>query len=75
MESGSQNPISPWTKEDGQMLKLLDEFLSKKASWTLSTSDAVHLYRILVWVASLEKKIEQSQVEIVSVKKVKKKDE
>lgn len=63
------SPLSPWNSEDLKSLSTLDDLLTKKASWTsLSTAEAVSLYKTLVWIAGLRKKIEDSQAEIISVR-------
>jgi hypothetical protein len=59
--------LSAWSKDDITQHKNLDDLLSKKASWTVTTAELVQVYRALVWVASLKDKIEKSQVEDVKV--------
>lgn len=67
--------LSPWTTEDINKLKQLDNFLSKKATWQINTAEVVQLYQTLVWVAQLEKKIDSSIAEIVQVSEYKKPEE
>ncbi len=64
--------LSPWTTEDINKLKQLDNFLSKKATWQITTAEVVQLYQTLVWVAQLEKKIDSSIAEIIQVSEYKK---
>jgi hypothetical protein len=66
----SEQALSPWSKEDLKQLEQLDALLSKKVEWNLNTSELVQAYRSLVWLASLKKKIDDSLVEIISVKQV-----
>lgn len=62
--------LSPWSKEDLKQLEQLDAILSKKVEWNLTTSELIQVYRSLVWLASLKKKIEDSTVEVISVRQV-----
>lgn len=59
--------LSPWNKDDINAHKQLDELISKKLSWNVSTAELVQVYRSLVWFAGLKEKIEKSQAEIKSV--------
>jgi len=62
--------LTKWTKDDVSFHMQLDELLSKNAEWKMNTGDSVKLYRCLVWFASIRKKIEQSQAEVLSVRKI-----
>ena len=62
--------ISPWTENDLEMHKKLDKLINDCANWNLSTARAVDLYNCLVWYVNLFKKIEDSQFELVHIKKV-----
>ena len=60
--------LSAWSKDDLTKLKILEELLLQKASWSGSTADMIKLHQSLVWFSSLKQKIEDSQVEIVAVR-------
>jgi hypothetical protein len=62
------NPLSVWNKEDLEAHRVLDDLLLRKASWDLTTPDAVRLYKSLVWFAQLRSKIEKSQAEIIGIR-------
>ena len=66
----SEQALSPWSKEDLKQLEQLDALPSKKVEWNLTTSELIQVYRSLVWLASLKKKIEDSTVEVISVRQV-----
>lgn len=59
--------LSHWNKDDITMHRKLEELISKHASWNVSTADSINLYRCIVWLAGIGKKIEDSQVEILAV--------
>lgn len=66
--------IQPETfvENDLEEIKKLDSLISKKATWNVTTAEAIQLYRSLVWFSSLSKKIKDNIFEIKKVTQTKK---
>lgn len=60
--------LSSWSKNDIEAYRQFDEQISKKASWNVTSTELVQIYKSFVWFASLKDKIDKSQAEIKSVK-------
>lgn len=59
--------IARITEEDLKQYELLNNLLSGKARWDLTTAESVQLYRSLIWFAGLRDKLKDNIFQIGDV--------